>query len=283
MQAAEAVDWDTPPTRALGGEAPFHTWFADGQCNTCHNAIDRHVAAGHGARVAIIHDSRITGTRSEITYAELQARTARLAGALAARGVTRGDRVVIYMPMVPEAAIAMLACARLGAIHSVVFGGFAASELAVRIDDARPKALIAGSCGLEPGRVVPYKPMVDAAFEIATHKPEFCVILQREQQPADLVEGRDHDWHAFQEGAEAAACVPVGGADPLYILYTSGTTGQPKGVIRHNGGHMVALAWSMPAIYGIGPGDVMFTASDVGWVVGHSYIVYAPLLVGATT
>ncbi|MEM6973464.1 MAG: AMP-binding protein [Pseudomonadota bacterium] len=284
MAAVDAVDWDVRPTRALDdSQAPFYRWFADGTANTCHNAIDRHVAAGHGERVAIIHDSRITGTQQQITYAELQAKVARLAGALARSGVEKGDRVIIYMPMVPEAAMAMLACVRLGAVHSVVFGGFAANELAVRIDDAKPKAVIAASCGLEPGRVVPYKPMVDGAIEMATHKPEFCVILQREEHRCDLIAGRDHDWHGFQDGAEDAPCTPVGGADPVYILYTSGTTGQPKGVIRHNGGHMVALTWSMEAVYGVGPGDVMFTASDVGWVVGHSYIVYGPLLAGATT
>ncbi|MEO1776074.1 MAG: propionyl-CoA synthetase [Pseudomonadota bacterium] len=284
MEAAEAVDWVEKPTKALDDSAaPFYRWYADGTCNTCWNAVDRHVEAGHGDRVAIIHDSPITGTKAKITYAELQAQVARLAGALAARDVQAGDRVVIYMPMVPEAVVAMLACARLGAVHSVVFGGFAGNELAVRLDDAQPKALIGASCGIEPGRVVPYKPMIDAAIELAKHKPEFCVILQREQAPADLVEGRDHDWHAFQEGVAPADCVPVGGADPLYILYTSGTTGQPKGVVRPNGGHMAALIWTMKAIYDIGPGDVMFTASDVGWVVGHSYICYAPLLVGATT
>ncbi|MEM6486937.1 MAG: AMP-binding protein [Pseudomonadota bacterium] len=283
MARAEAIAWDLPPTAALGGEAPFFTWYADGRCNTCHNALDRHVEAGHGARPAIIHDSRITGTQTTITYAELRDRVALFAGALARAGVEAGDRVIVYMPMVPEAAVAMLACARLGAIHSVVFGGFAAHELAVRIDDAAPKAIVAASCGLEPGRVVPYKPMVDAAIDMAAHKPAFTVMLQRPEVEASLVEGRDHDWHAFQDGASPAPCVPVGGADPLYILYTSGTTGQPKGVVRHNAGHMAALIWSMEAIYGVGPGDVMFTASDVGWVVGHSYIIYAPLLVGATT
>ncbi|MEM6422531.1 MAG: AMP-binding protein, partial [Pseudomonadota bacterium] len=284
MSAAEAVDWTKKPSRALDDSAaPFYRWFADGTCNTCWNAVDRHVEAGHGQRTAIIYDSPITGTKQKISYVELRARVATLAGALAAKGVGTGDRVIIYMPMVPEALVAMLACARLGAVHSVVFGGFAGHELAVRIDDATPKALIAASCGIEPGRVVPYKPMLDAAIEMATHKPDFCVILQREQAPCDLTPGRDHDWFVFQDGAAPADCVPVGGADPLYILYTSGTTGQPKGVLRPNGGHMVALAWTMSAIYGIGPGEVMFTASDVGWVVGHSYICYGPLLVGATT
>ena len=284
MQAAGAIDWITPPTRALDdANAPLYGWFADAVCNTCYNAVDRHVAAGRGDQVAIIHDSPVTGTKARITYAELLDRVSRLAGALAARGVVKGDRVVIYMPMVPEALVAMLACARLGAIHSVVFGGFAAPELAVRIDDAAPKALIAASCGIEPGRVVAYKPMVDEAIELATHKPEFCVILQRPQAEATLVEGRDFEWHAFQQGAQPADCVPVGGMDPLYILYTSGTTGQPKGVVRANAGYMVALAWTMKNIYAIEAGEVFWTASDVGWVVGHSYICYGPLIVGATT
>ncbi len=284
MEAAKAVDWTTPPTKALDDTTPpFYRWFADGSCNTCHNAVDRHVAAGRGEQPAIIHDSPITGTQQVVTYAELLDRVSRLAGALAAKGVGKGDRVVIYMPMVPEALVAMLACARLGAIHSVVFGGFAAHELAVRIDDCAPKAIVAASCGLEPGRVVHYKPLVDAAIEQATSKPEFCVIFQREQEPAALIEGRDHEWHAFQEGAEPAPCAEVGGADPLYILYTSGTTGQPKGVVRPNAGHMVALLWTMKNIYDVEPGDVYWAASDVGWVVGHSYIVYGPLLAGCTT
>ncbi len=284
MQAAEAVDWIEKPSRALDDSAaPFYRWFADGVCNTCWNAVDRHVAAGRGEQAALIHDSAITGTKTTITYAQLQQRVARLAGALAARGVTKGDRVIIYMPMVPEAAEAMLACARIGAIHSVVFGGFAAHELAVRIDDCTPKAIIAASCGLEPGRVVGYKPLLDAAIDQASHKPDFCVLLQRPQEPAPLIEGRDFEWEAFQEGVEPAECVPVGGDDPLYILYTSGTTGEPKGVIRPNAGHMVALIWTMKNLYGVEPGEVYWAASDVGWVVGHSYIVYAPLLVGCTS
>ena len=284
MEAARAVDWTTPPTRALDeSQAPFYRWFADGAMNTCYNAVDRHVEAGHGDRVAIIHDSPITGTQAKITYAELQERVAKLAGALAERGVTKGDRVIIYMPMIPEAVEAMLACARLGAIHSVVFGGFAAHELAVRIDDCAPKAVLAASCGLEPGRTVPYKPMVDGAIEQAREKPEVCLILQREQCAAPMTPGRDIDWHEAVAAAAPAPCAEVGGADPLYILYTSGTTGAPKGVVRPNAGHAVALIWTMKNIYGVGPGDVYWAASDVGWVVGHSYIVYAPLLTGCTT
>jgi propionyl-CoA synthetase len=284
MAAAEAVDWFEKPTRALDdSDAPFYRWFADGTCNTCWNAVDRHVKAGRGDQAAIIHDSPITGTKETISYAELLDRVARLSGALAARGVAKGDRVIVYMPMVPEAVIAMLACTRIGAVHSVVFGGFAAHELAVRIDDATPKAILAASCGIEPGRVVHYKPLVDDAISQAAHKPEFCVILQREQEPAALIAGRDHEWHAFQEGAAPADCVPVGGAEPVYILHTSGTTGAPKGVVRPTAGHMVALIWTMKAIYDVGPGEVFWAASDVGWVVGHSYIAYAPLLTGSTT
>ena len=284
MREAEAIDWVRKPGRALFSDrAPLYEWFADAEVNTCWNAVDRHVAAGHGDRVAIIHDSPVTHTRHEITYAELQSRVASLAGALRAKGVTKGDRVIIYMPMVPEALEAMLACARLGAIHSVVFGGFAAHELAVRIDDAQPRAIIAASCGIEPGRVVHYKPLLDAAIDQAAHKPDFCVILQREQEVAKLIEGRDVAWHSFQFGVEPAECVPVEGNHPAYILYTSGTTGQPKGVVRPTAGHLVALNWTMKAIYDVGPGDVFWAASDVGWVVGHSYICYAPLIAGCTT
>ena len=284
MRAARAIDWVKPPSRALdASRAPFVGWFADAECNVCWNAVDRHVEAGRGEQAAILYDSPVTGTKERITYAGLQERVSRLAGALAARGVVKGDRVVVYMPMVPEALVAMLACARIGAIHSVVFGGFAAPELAARIDDARPKALIAASCGIEPGRVVRYKPLVDAAIERAAWKPDVVIVLQREQARADLIEGRDVDWHEAQSGVEPAPCVTVGGMDPLYILYTSGTTGQPKGVVRASAGYMVALAWTMEAIYAIGPGEVFWSASDVGWVVGHSYICYAPLLVGATT
>ena len=284
MQAAEAIDWVEKPSKALfdkGGN--LFEWFADGKVNTCWNAVDRHVQAGRGDQTAIIYDSPITHTKHTISYAELQTRVASLAGALRAKGIDKGDRVIIYMPMVPEALEAMLACARLGAIHSVVFGGFAANELAVRIDDAQPKAIIAASCGLEPGRVVHYKPLLDGAIEAATHKPDFCVIFQREQEVARLEDGRDVDWHAFQYGVEPAECVPVEGNHPAYILYTSGTTGQPKGVVRHTGGHLVALNWTMKNVYNVAPGEVFWAASDVGWVVGHSYICYAPLIHGNTT
>jgi propionyl-CoA synthetase len=284
MEAAQAIDWDEAPSQALfdRGDDLFE-WYADGKVNTCWNAVDRHVAAGRGDQVAIIHDSPITGSQQKITFAELQTRVATLAGALRAKGVEQGDRVIIYMPMVPEALEAMLACARLGAVHSVVFGGFAANELAVRIDDATPKAIIAASCGLEPGRVVKYKPLLDGAIDQARHKPDFCVILQREQEIARLTEGRDHDWHSFQMGVAPADCVPVAGNHPAYILYTSGTTGAPKGVVRHTGGHLVALNWTMKNIYDVDPGDVFWAASDVGWVVGHSYICYGPLIHGNTT
>ena len=284
MAAAKGIDWIKPPSRALdASRAPIYQWFSDAQVNTCWNAVDRHVLAGRGAQAAIIYDSPVTGTVRTITYAELQDRVARFAGALRARGLTKGDRVVIYMPMVPEALEAMLACARLGVIHSVVFGGFAANELAVRIDDCQPKAIIAASCGVEPGRIVHYKPLLDGAIQLARHKPEFCVILQREQEVADLVPGRDVAWHSFQFGAEPAECVAVAGDHPAYILYTSGTTGAPKGVVRPTAGHLVALNWSMRAIYNVGIGDVYWAASDVGWVVGHSYICYGPLIAGCTT
>lgn len=283
MHAADAIDWTQPPSRAHFDQGPAGEWFADGMVNTCWNAIDRHVAAGHGDRLAVIHDSPMTGSVSRLTYAQLQDQVARLAGVLAARGIGKGDRVIIYMPMIPEAMQAMLACARIGAIHSVVFGGFAAHELAVRIDDAKPRAIIAASCGLEPGRVVPYKPLMDRAIDEAAHKPDFTIVFQRPECTADMVVGRDLDWRQAVADAHPADCVPVEGNHPAYILYTSGTTGQPKGVVRHTAGHLVALAWSVPNIYGIGPGDVFWVASDVGWVVGHSYIVYGPLIAGATT
>ncbi|SIO12544.1 propionate-CoA ligase PrpE [Vannielia litorea] len=284
MQAAEPIDWDRKPSKALFDKGDhMYEWFADGMVNTCWNAVDRHVEAGRGEQTAIIHDSPITHSKREITYVELRNRVATLAGALRAKGIEKGDRVIIYMPMIPEALEAMLACARIGAIHSVVFGGFAANELAVRIDDARPKAIIAASCGLEPGRVVHYKPLLDGAIDQATHKPDFCVIFQREQEVARLVEGRDVNWHGFQYGVEPAECVPVEGNHPAYILYTSGTTGQPKGVVRHTAGHLVALNWTMKNVYNVNPGEVFWAASDVGWVVGHSYITYAPLIHGNTT
>ena len=284
MQAAEAISWDKMPSKALFDEhAPTYEWFSDGLVNTCYNAVDRHVENGRADQVAIIYDSPITDTKRSITYRELQSNVARLAGALHAKGVGKGDRVVIYMPMVPEALEAMLACARIGAVHSVVFGGFAANELAVRINDATPKAIIAASCGLEPGRIVKYKPLLDEAIDIASHKPDFTVIFQREQELATLEPGRDYEWSAFQDGAEPAECLPVEGNHPVYILYTSGTTGAPKGVIRHTGGHLVALNWTMKNVYNVDPGDVFWAASDVGWVVGHSYICYAPLVHGNTT
>lgn len=284
MEAAQAIDWDRPPSRALFDKGDnLYEWFADARVNTCWNAVDRHVAAGRGEQTAIIHDSPITGAKRAISFFELRNRVASLAGALRAKGVEKGDRVIIYMPMVPEALEAMLACARLGAIHSVVFGGFAANELAVRIDDCQPKCIIAASCGLEPGRVVRYKPLLDGAIEQAAHKPEFCVIFQREQEIAPLTPGRDVNWHEFQHGVAPADCVPVEGNHPAYILYTSGTTGQPKGVIRHTAGQLVALNWSMKNIYNVDPGDVFWAASDVGWVVGHSYICYGPLIHGNTT
>ncbi|MCG6111035.1 MAG: propionyl-CoA synthetase [Paracoccus sp.] len=283
MQAADAIDWTARPSRAHFDQGPAGEWFADSMVNTCWNAIDRHVAAGHGDRLAVIHDSPMTNSVTRMTYAQLQDQVARLAGVMTARGIGKGDRVIIYMPMIPEALQAMLACARIGAIHSVVFGGFAAHELAVRIDDAKPRALIAASCGLEPGRVVAYKPLMDRAIAEATHKPDFTIVLQRPECAAEMQEGRDLDWREAVAGATPAECVPVEGNHPAYILYTSGTTGQPKGVVRHTAGHLVALAWSVPHIYGIGPGDVFWVASDVGWVVGHSYIVYGPLIAGATT
>ena len=283
MEAAKAIDWDRAPTKALTDKGEgLYEWFADGLVNTCWNAVDRHVEAGRGDQVAIIYDSPITGRQAKITYAELKERVSGFAGGLAARGIEKGDRVIIYMPMVPEALVAMLAVTRIGAIHSVVFGGFAAHELAVRIDDAKPKAIIAASAGIEPNRVIPYKPLLDSAIGQSANAPAFCVILQREEKPADMIPGRDVDW-AEVEAADPVDCLPVEGNHPAYILYTSGTTGQPKGVIRHTGGHLVALNWTMKNIYNVAPGDVFWAASDVGWVVGHSYICYAPLVYGATT
>jgi propionyl-CoA synthetase len=283
-EAAAAIDWRVEPTRILDdSRPPFYRWFPEAVLNTCENALDRHVDGGRADQPALVYDSPVTETTCAFTYAELRDEVATLAGALARLGVGRGDTVIVYMPMVPEAVFAMLACARLGAIHSVVFGGFAAHELAVRIDDARPKVVLSGSCGIEVDRVVEYKPLLDRALEEADHLPEHCVILQREQAQAELLSGRDLDWREATAGAEPAGCAPVAATDPLYILYTSGTTGMPKGVVRDNGGHAVALRWSMEAIYDTHPGQVFWAASDLGWAVGHSYIVYAPLLTGCTT
>lgn len=284
LEQAAAIDWIEAPEQALFDKGhDLYEWYADARVNACYNAVDRHVKNGRADQLAIIYDSPITGSQEKITFAELQIRVSRLAGALVAQGVEKGDRVIIYMPMVPEAVEAMLACARIGAIHSVVFGGFAAHELAVRIDDCTPKAVIAASCGLEPNRVVEYKPLLDGAIDMATHKPDACIILQRPQSPCTLIEGRDVEWHAAMAQGTPADCVPVEGNHPAYILYTSGTTGAPKGVVRHTAGHLVALNWTMKNIYNVDPGDVFWAASDVGWVVGHSYIAYGPLIHGNTT
>ncbi|MFT3927787.1 MAG: propionyl-CoA synthetase [Myxococcales bacterium] len=284
LEAAQVLDWERAPRQALdASNPPFYRWFPDATLNTCHNALDRHVERGRGEQLALIHDSPVTGQINKFTFRELRDLTARFAGVLAGQGVTRGDRVIIYMPMIPETVIAMLACARLGAVHSVVFGGFAAPELATRIDDAQPKVIVAASCGIEAQRVVPYKPLVDAAIALAKHKPARCIVKQRPQCVASLEAGRDLAWDDEMKVATPHACVAVQATDPLYILYTSGTTGQPKGVVRDNGGHAVALAWSMQHVYGVAPGEVFWAASDVGWVVGHSYIVYGPLLHGNTT
>jgi propionyl-CoA synthetase len=282
-EAAEALHWERRWDRVLdGSRPPFYRWFAGGRLNTCYNAVDRHLAE-RADQPALIHDSPVSGSIRTLTFAELKDQVARCAGALRKHGVGPGDRVIIYMPMVPEAVIAMLACARLGAIHSVVFGGFAAHELATRIDDAKPKLILSASCGIEVGRVIPYKPLLDEAIAKASHKPLRCIILQRPQAEAELQAGRDLAWQEVIPGAAPVDCVPVAATDPLYILYTSGTTGQPKGVVRDNGGHAVALRWTMPNVYDVHPGEVYWAASDVGWVVGHSYICYAPLLNGNTT
>jgi len=283
-EAAADIVWTRRWDRVLDDSAaPIYRWFPGGELNTCYNAVDRHVEEGRGEQSAIVYDSPVTDTIKTITYRDLREMVATFAGLLAEQGVVRGDRVVIYMPMVPEAVVAMLACARLGAIHSVVFGGFASNELAVRIDDAQPKVIVCASCGIEPGRVVAYKPLLDRAIEMARHKPRRCIVLQRPQAIAALEPGRDLDWAEALVNAQPVDCVSVKATDPLYILYTSGTTGQPKGVVRDNGGHAVALKWTMRNIYGVEPGEVYWAASDVGWVVGHSYIVYAPLLNGNTT
>ncbi len=284
-EIAEDIIWTKKWDKVLdSSNAPFYRWFVGGECNTCYNAVDRHVDEGRGDQAAIIYDSPIIGgVIKTLTYSELKDAVARFAGALRTRGVGKGDRVIVYMPMVPEAVIAMLACARLGAVHSVVFGGFAANELAVRIDDAKPKVIVSASCGIEPARIIPYKPLLDGAIDAASHKPDACIILQREQETCELTPGRDSDWGTAVAEAEPAKCVTVKATDPLYILYTSGTTGRPKGVVRDNGGHMVALKYTMKAVYNVEPGDVYWSASDVGWVVGHSYIVYGPLLNGNTT
>ena len=282
-EAAEAISWRRRWDRVLDdSKPPFYRWFAGAEVNTCYNAVDRHVEAGRGDQAALIHDSPVTDSKRTLTYAELQDQTARLAGVLHNLGVAPGDRVLIYMPMVPEAAVAMLACARIGAVHSVVFGGFAARELATRIEDAAPRVVLAASCGIETARIVEYKPLLDEAIALSTHKPVATVMLQRPQHPAELGPS-DRDWHDAMAAAEPVGCVPVQATDPLYILYTSGTTGVPKGVVRDNGGHLVALDWSMTNVYGVAPGEVYWAASDIGWVVGHSYIVYAPLIHGCTS
>ena len=281
---AEAIDWYKKWDRVFDVDhPPFYRWFPGGMVNTCHNSVDRHVDSGRGDQLALIHDSPITGTITKLTYRELLDFVTRFAGALVSLGVAKGDRVIIYMPAVPEAVISMLACARIGAVHCVVFGGFAAKELATRIDDCTPKVIVSASCGIEPTRIVAYKPLLDEAIELASHKPSDVIVCQRAQGIASMKVGRDLDWTDLMARATPVDCVPVASNDPLYILYTSGSTGRPKGVVRDNGGHMVALKWSMSGVYGVEPGECFWAASDVGWVVGHSYIVYAPLLQGCTT
>jgi len=281
---AKQLPWVKAPEKILSDdENGIKRWFADGEMNTCYMALDHHVAQGRGEQAALIYDSPVTDTKMQLTYSELLDKVSRFAGLLQANGVSKGDRVVVYMPMISEAVIAMLAAARIGAVHSVVFGGFSAHELAVRIDDAQPKMLITASCGIEINRIIEYKPMIDKAIELAAYKPAKVVLLQRKQCIASMQEGRDIDWAEAVQTAQPAECVTVSGTDPLYVLYTSGTTGKPKGVVRDNGGHAVALKYSMSAVYNMQPGDVFWAASDVGWVVGHSYIVYAPLLHGCTT
>ena len=283
-RAARDIDWYLPYERVLDdSNAPMYRWFTGGMLNTCHNALDFHVTHGRANQLALIYDSPVTGVKRKLTYRELTDEVARFAGALRSLGVTKGDRVIIYMPMTVEAVVGMLACARLGAIHSVVFGGFASNELAVRIEDAQPKVVLTASCGIEVTRVVEYKPLLDRAIALSSHKPAHCVMLQRSQHRCELTPGRDLDWEALAAAAAPVDCVPVLATDPLYILYTSGTTGMPKGIVRDNGGHAVALKWSMKNVYGMQPGEVFWAASDLGWAVGHSYIVYAPLLYGCTT
>ncbi|MGP9812487.1 propionyl-CoA synthetase [Rhodopseudomonas sp. NSM] len=287
-EAAREIDWIEPATKVFDPSLGLYgRWFAGAKVNTCYNALDRHVANGRADQVALIHDSPLTGTISQFTYAEMLREVQALAAVMQDFGVQKGDRVILYMPMVPESMVAMLACARIGAVHSVVFGGFAAKELATRIDDAKPKLILSASCGIEPGRIVKYKPLLDEAISLSTAKPDACIILARPQQDCDLIEGRDYDWATLRAEALAAdkkaECVAVDATDPLYILYTSGTTGKPKGVVRDNGGHLVALKWTMENLYGVKPGEVWWCASDIGWVVGHSYIIYGPLLHGATS
>src|SRR5580693_1258886 len=287
-EAAREIDWIKPAEKIFDATLGLYgRWFTGAVVNTCYNALDRHVERGRAGQLALIHDSPLTGRITKFTYAELLAEVKTLAAIMVDFGIGKGDRVIIYMPMVPEAVVAMLACARIGAVHSVVFGGFAAKELATRIDDAKPKLILSASCGLEPGRIVQYKPLLDEAIRLASFKPQACIILQRPQHGCDLIAGRDHDWQSLRRAAldagKQAPCVPVLATDPLYILYTSGTTGVPKGVVRDNGGHLVAVKWSMWNLYGVKPGEVWWCGSDIGWVVGHSYIIYAPLFHGATS